>query len=194
MVGLRNIRKKPKLDMNPMVDMAFLLVTFFMMTTTFRPELPEDVRLPYSSAEMKLPEKQLATVTITETGKIFFGIDNKFDRRKLLSLMGGEYAVDFDSRQRDTYSLTAVTGAPVEELPSYLDAKRRNAAFDQSGIPLEELRSWIKNARVTNPQLRFAINADKKTKYPIVHGVIETFRDLNITRFNFVTETDAAES
>lgn len=191
MPKLRNIRKKPKLDMNPMVDMAFLLVTFFMMTTTFRAELPEEVNIPPSTAEIKLPEKQLATITVTESGAVFFGIDNKFDRKKLLSMMSQEYGVSFSERQVEAFSLTSAFGVSVEELPQYLDAKQDREYFEQWGIPIGEngqLRSWIKNARATNPRLRFAINADGRTKYPIIHEIFETLRDLNVTRFNLVTE------
>ncbi len=191
MPKLRNIRKKPKLDMNPMVDMAFLLVTFFMMTTTFRAELPEEVNIPFSSSEIKLPEKQLATITVTESGAVFFGIDNKFDRKKLLSLMSAEYGVFFSSQQVEVFSLTSAFGVSIDELPAFLDAKENKTVFDQRGIPLGEagqLKSWIKNARATNPRLRFAINADGKIEYPIIHEIFETLRELNVTRFNLVTE------
>jgi biopolymer transport protein ExbD len=183
--------------MNPMVDMAFLLVTFFMMTTTFRAELPEEVNLPPSSAELKLPEKQLATISVTESGSVFFGIDNKFDRRKLLSLMSQEFGVGFTERQMDAFSLTSAIGVPIEELPAYLNAKQDGARYEQWGIPVGEggqLRSWIKNARATNPRLRFAVNADARTKYPIIHEIFETLRELNVTRFNLVTEKSTADA
>jgi biopolymer transport protein ExbD len=191
MPKLREIRKKPKLDMNPMVDMAFLLVTFFMMTTTFRAELPEEINIPSSRSEIKLPEKQLATITVSESGTVFFGIDNKFDRQKLLEKMSAEYQIQFDAQQREVFSLTSTVGVPIQDLPAFLDAKDQKEPFEQLGIPIGEngqLRSWIKNARATNPSLRFAINADGKIKYPIIHELFETLRELNITRFNLVTE------
>jgi len=191
MAMLRNIKTKPKLDMNPMVDMAFLLVTFFMMTTTFRPELPEEVLIPPSSAEVKLPERNLATITITKNGMVFFGIDNKFDRRELLSMVGREMGVSFDESQLDTYSLTATSGVPMKKMGEFLNAKFAKVEFEQEGIPLRddsELFYWIRNARAVNPSLRFAINADGKTKYPVIHEVFETLRELGVTRFNLVTE------
>jgi len=200
MALLRNIKKKPKLDMNPMVDMAFLLVTFFMMTTTFRPELPEEVFIPPSSAEVKLPERNLATITVTKTGMVFFGIDNKFDRRELLGRVGREFGIAFDESQLNTYSLIATAGVPVEKMREFLDAKSNRVHFEQVGIPLaddSQLFYWIRNARAVNPNLRFAINADGETKYPVIHEVFETLRELGVTRFNLVTEKmeiDAAKS
>lgn len=200
MAMLRNIKTKPKLDMNPMVDMAFLLVTFFMMTTTFRPELPEEVFIPPSSAEVKLPERNLATITVTKTGMVFFGIDNKFDRRELLGRVGREFGIAFDESQLNTYSLIATAGVPVEKMREFLDAKSNRVHFEQVGIPLaddSQLFYWIRNARAVNPNLRFAINADGETKYPVIHEVFETLRELGVTRFNLVTEKmeiDAAKS
>jgi biopolymer transport protein ExbD len=177
--------------MNPMVDMAFLLVAFFMMTTTFRPELPEEVLIPTSSAEVKLPERNLATITITKSGMVFFGIDNKFDRKALLSLVGQEFGIAFDQSQLERYSLIATSGVPVEKMGEFLDAKSNKVPFEQVGIPLtdeSQLFFWIRNARAVNPSLRFAINADGKTKYPVIHEVFETLRELGVTRFNLVTE------
>jgi biopolymer transport protein ExbD len=191
MAILRNIKTKPKLDMNPMVDMAFLLVAFFMMTTTFRPELPEEVMIPPSSAEVKLPERNLATITVTKTGMVFFGIDNKFDRRELLGRVGREFGVTFDESQLNTYSLMATAGVPVENMGEFLNAKSNRVPFEQLGIPLtddSQLFYWIRNARAVNPNLRFAINADGETKYPVIHEVFETLRELGVTRFNLVTE------
>lgn len=191
MPKLRNIRKKPKLDMNPMVDMAFLLVSFFMMTTTFKAELPEEVRIPPSSSEIKLPEKGLCTVTLGAGGTVYFSIDNKFERKRLLDAAGRQYGISFTEKQQQAFSLIGAFGVPAAELEAFLDARLENRPYEQSGIPLGEngeLRQWILSARMINPRLRFAVNADAEAKYPEINEIIETFRDLNITRFNIVTD------
>lgn len=196
MSQLRNIRKKPKLDMNPMVDMAFLLVCFFMMTTTFKAELPEEVRLPPSTSEVKLPEKGLCTITLSEEGRVYFGIDNKFTRRLLLTTVGEQFGIEFTEEEKYTFSLVPGFGVPVSELRPFLEAKGAHQPYPQQGIPLGEngeLRQWILSARMANPRLRFAINADADARWPEVHEIFELLRDLNITRFNLVTDQKLAD-
>jgi biopolymer transport protein ExbD len=64
-----------RIDMTPMVDVALLLLTFFMMTTQFKP--PEDVEviIPASHSQIKLPESHIMMVYVNREGKIYLGVD-----------------------------------------------------------------------------------------------------------------------
>ena len=64
-----------RIDMTPMVDVAMLLLTFFMMTTQFKP--PEDVEviIPASHSQFKLPESHIMMVYVNKEGKIYLGVD-----------------------------------------------------------------------------------------------------------------------
>jgi biopolymer transport protein ExbD len=64
-----------RIDMTPMVDVALLLLTFFMMTTQFKP--PEDVEviIPASHSQFKLPESHIMMVYVNKEGKIYLGVD-----------------------------------------------------------------------------------------------------------------------
>ncbi|MCI0696267.1 biopolymer transporter ExbD [candidate division KSB1 bacterium] len=77
-----------KLDMTPMVDVAFLLLTFFMLTTQFKP--PEDVtvELPSSHSAFKLPESDVMIITISKEGRIYLGLDAQSLRMKLFGEEG----------------------------------------------------------------------------------------------------------
>ena len=72
-----------KLDMTPMVDVAMLLLTFFMMTTQFRPEDATAIDLPSSHAPFKMPETDIMTVTINKEGRVFLGVDSQTLRGQL---------------------------------------------------------------------------------------------------------------
>lgn len=72
---MANIKKKRRLairiDMTPMVDIAFLLLIFYMSTTQFKPPEAKSVRLPASHSQIQLPEKDKIIVTVTPDDSIF---------------------------------------------------------------------------------------------------------------------------
>jgi biopolymer transport protein ExbD len=69
--------------MTPLVDVAFLLLTFFMLTTQFKPTEEVTIELPASHSEFKLPESDVMTVNIAKDGRIFLGLDSQLLRRRL---------------------------------------------------------------------------------------------------------------
>jgi biopolymer transport protein ExbD len=74
------------IDMTPMVDVTFLLLTFFMLTTQFRPPQEAEVILPFSHSAFELPGTDVITISVTKDEKIFLG----FDSQKLREKMFGE--------------------------------------------------------------------------------------------------------
>lgn len=82
-----------RLDMTPMVDIAFLLLTFFMLTTQFRPPAEVEVMLPDSHSAIKLPESDVLTITIAKEGDLYLGVDSQFLRK---NLFGEEFLLKTD--------------------------------------------------------------------------------------------------
>lgn len=72
-----------RIDMTPMVDVAFLLLTFFMLTTQFKPPEEVDVILPDSNSVIKLPESDVITLTVSKEGAVYMGVDSQFLRSYL---------------------------------------------------------------------------------------------------------------
>jgi biopolymer transport protein ExbD len=64
-----------RIDMTPMVDVAMLLLTFFMMTTQFKPPEDVEVTIPASHSMFKLPESHIMMVYVNKEGKIYLGVD-----------------------------------------------------------------------------------------------------------------------
>lgn len=196
MAKFKKLKKLPKLDMNPMVDMAFLLVCFFMMTTTFKTETPFEVELPDSHSEIKIPDKDICLISLSDQGELFIGVNSHFDRKEMLEFVCLQEGISLSEQQANNFVRLNSFGVPLSELSDFLakdfDELKKTK---QLGIPLDsvnhEFKAWIKAARVANPKVRFAIQADQKLKFPKVHLLIESLRDLNINRFNLITNLNA---
>jgi biopolymer transport protein ExbD len=66
-----------RIDMTPMVDVAMLLLTFFMLATSFKPPEEVTVALPSSHSAFKVPDADVMTITVNKDGKIWLGVDNQ---------------------------------------------------------------------------------------------------------------------
>ena len=71
------------IDMTPMVDVVMLLLTFFMLTTQFRPPAEAEILLPASNSVIKLPESDVMTITVTKDDRIFLSVDSQRLRGEL---------------------------------------------------------------------------------------------------------------
>src|SRR6188768_973909 len=76
-------RKSTAVDMTAMCDVAFLLLSFFILTTKFKPSEAVPVETPNSVASKIAPEKDVVMVTLNKDGKVFLSTgDNSSDKQK----------------------------------------------------------------------------------------------------------------
>src|SRR6218665_3981586 len=112
----------PALDMTPMVDLAFLLVTFFMLTASSRMAEPVVVDPPSSIGDVALPDNHIM-VTVDDKGRAFFGISNSTAKMSALRAMAAKYNVSFSEEQIVKFSGLPSFGVDIKDLPRYIDAK-----------------------------------------------------------------------
>ncbi|MGY6560932.1 MAG: ExbD/TolR family protein [Luteibaculaceae bacterium] len=197
----RHIKYKgvaPKLDLNPMVDLAFLLVTFFMLATSFKTEELVEVNPPFTFTQTEVQEPYLVTIMVGKDGRIFFNVEGKLNKRAWLSHLARKYNVEFTDYELNQFSALTSFGMPLEHFKAYLNTRaEERSQFALLGIPTEEgnnqLEDWLVFARVTQPNTRFSIKADAKTAYKNVKTVMDTFQENDILRFSLVTNVKQNE-
>ncbi|MES2730309.1 MAG: biopolymer transporter ExbD [Bacteroidota bacterium] len=182
------------LDMTPMVDLAFLLVAFFMLTTQFAAEAPVTVHIPKSTDHVEASTNML-TLLISKEGKVFYDMDNQLKRAALIQEIGIKYGIHFNQRQIADFSTMNFFGMDIRQLPGFLSlSSEERKLVTQSGIPIEEannqLAYWLVYSRMVNPQLRIAIKGDEAAAYPLVKKLIHTLQDNNINRFGLITDLE----
>jgi biopolymer transport protein ExbD len=200
------------------VDLAFLLVTFFMLAASFRSSEPVEVDVPSSISDKIIPENVLL-VTIDKGGRVFFNLSDPEARRELLMNMAGKYKVAFSEEQINKFTFMSSFGCTMQELPGYIEMPaddRKN--LNTTGIPLDstnnQLKDWIYYGNIAalnsgktsfeeaklkgdtpDPndfKPKFTLKVDNKAVYVHAQNVINVFRDLNLNNLNFITSMEMA--
>lgn len=198
-------RSSPSLDMTPMVDLAFLLVTFFMLTANFRPEEAVAVDTPSSMSESAIPTENMMTIVVDSTGKIYWDFTDKKLRWAVLDHLGGRVGWTPNEEEKMKFANVGPVGVPIQELRNYLnlpDAAARKE-FDRKfqGIPTDstnnQLAEWIVTTRTlfwddTGRNPLVALKADGNTNYRRVAEVIRIFQSpgIQINRFKMITDLE----
>ena len=207
-------KSNPQLDMTPMVDLAFLLVTFFMLTASVRVSEPVVVDTPSSTSEKLLPDNCIL-ITVDNKGRAFYNINNGEVRIKTHERMGTQYNIDFTDKEKKRFAGMTSFGVPIAQLKQYINMEDPERLKVKSpGVPLDslhnELGDWIQFGRIEAARqakaqkdkadkagrtfkyepMRFAIKADGQANYIAVKEIIKVFTDKDIYRFNLITNLE----
>lgn len=196
-MGRFKIQKKDTfIDMTAMSDVTVLLLTFFMLTSTFVKKEPIKVNTPGSVSEIKIPETNILTILVEPSGKIFMTMDKKGDLMSVLDMMAEKYGISFTQGEKSTFGVSPAFGVPMSQLKGYLELpEEKQEAYlkskENEGIPCDstnnEFKDWVSSACEINPDLRIAIKADANTPYKVIKNVMNSLQDIKQNRYNLIT-------
>lgn len=197
MAKIKLSKKSSRIDMTAMCDMAFLLLSFFIMTATAKVPEALPVETPASTVQTKLPEENLATLTIGKE-KVFFGVTGRETRAETLKRMGDKYKIQFSDAEQKKFSLIDGFGVDIRNMKKLIEMpnEQRMKEGVQPGIPFDsinnQLADWVKTARevakdMDGKDLDIAIKGDAKEEYPTVKKVLDILQKQNKNNFFLVT-------
>lgn len=202
------------LDMTAMCDVAFLLLTFFILTAKAKPIEPVEVTTPSSIVSMEVPDINIITLLIDDKGRSFIGMDNNNKAREYWADgISKQFNITLDAEQRTTFINGGIIPVAAANLPKYLSARGADKkaletnsigiAVDTSNTETNELKNWLITARTANQLANtnagqpekvasVVIKADSKAPYAVIKKVMKTLQNQGVDRFSLLTTQDAA--
>jgi biopolymer transport protein ExbD len=209
MAKVKISKKSTRIDMTAMCDVAFLLLSFFIMSATAKQPEPKAVDVPASTVIEKLPEEGVAVITVGDKA-VYFTIPREI-RQLTLEKMGATKGMAFSDEEKKRFESMDGFGVPMNRLKSLLaleSSAERNAPGLQKGIPFDsindQLGEWVQQARYANREflnkkieageenvqfrdLDIAIKGDAKENFTTVKRVIDILQDQKKNKFFLVT-------
>ena len=194
-------RKSTDTDMTPFVDVAFLILSFFMLATKFKPPEPVEITTPGSVNSSKLPESNAVLIIIDSANRVFFSVLSEKDKSKPDAVIQGinsSRTLGLSNAEMANYRQTFAVGVPFGNLKQLLGLNpKEQAALKVPGIPVldsanNELVWWIAESKkaFAGESLKYLIKGDAKSKYPTFEAVISALKRNDEFKYNLVTALD----
>ncbi len=194
-------RKSTDTDMTPFVDVAFLILSFFMLATKFKPPEPVEITTPGSVNSSKLPESNAVMIIVDSANRVFFSVLSDKDPGKLDAVIqdiNATRSLNLSNAEMANYRQTFAVGLPFGNLKQLLNLDpKEQAKLPVPGIPVldsatNELVWWISAAKkaFAGETLKYLIKGDAKSKYPTFEAVISALKRNDEFKYNLVTALD----
>jgi len=193
-------RKSTTIDMTAMCDVAFLLLSFFILTTKFKPADIMQVVTPKSVATKAADQKNVVLITVDHEGKTFFSLsdENASEKESVINTVAQLKGLTLTDQEKAAFKKTAsFVSVPFSQLPAFLRlTPDQLKAFKNPGIPTDstnnELQIWIRAAQEAfkGGKMNVMLKGDNKAKYPAFKAVIDALKKNEIFKFSLITDPE----
>ena len=194
------------IDMTPMSDVMVLLLTFFMLTSTFVKNEAVKVNAPGSVSEIRVPETEVLQIIVDKDGKIFIGLDKPGYMQEMLEGFKSKFSgLSLSAMQEKNFVGLASFGMPMNKMSDVLkhEAGDVNNLQKEMGIPtdsinggMSEFQCWVDAARNSSfgDKMKVAIKADAATPYKVVKKMMSELQDMSENRYYLITTLKKEEA
>ncbi len=196
-------RGSPGVDMTAMVDVAFLLLTFFILTTTsFREDQKVEVDMPSSRSQTEVPIDKLMTISVSPEGNVFVGFSDIGTREAALQKAIQDEQLTVSEVGARYFTTLQDFGVPISKLEEWLNTPEEkiqeyphpgmNAKLD-SVTNRNDLKEWIRWGRMSDREMRIAIKGDVNAAYEQVSEVMNSLQEWKINSFSLITKLEEGD-
>ena len=198
-------RKSTSVDMTAMCDVAFLLLSFFILTTKFKPAEALAVVTPKSVSTQVAEQKDVVLVTMDKDGKVYFSVsdDNTEEKGEIIDAVAQAKGITLTDQEKNAFKRSnSFVGVPFNQLKGYLQLSADQLkTFNFPGIPVtdtlnNELQVWMRAAAgaYQGKKMNLLVKGDNNAKYPSFKGVIDAFKKNEIFKFQMITDPEGVPS
>lgn len=191
-------RKPGDTDMTPFVDVAFLILAFFMLATKFKPPDVVEIKTPHSVSSKELAQKDAILVTLDKDGRVFFTIQVEKDKSPIQAViqnLNTSRNLGLSNAEMNYFINNPTVGVPFTQLKQFLSLPdEQKKAVKQPGIPVRdsatnELFYWVRDAvsAFKGKKINYLVKGDNSAKYPDFKNVLGSFKRNDIFKFQLIT-------
>lgn len=189
-------RGNTNIDMTAMCDVAFLLLSFFILTTKFKPAEAVEVSPPSSVASKIAPQTDAFMVSINKEGKIFIQMSDDM-KGDVINELSTSRNLNLTAEDKKYFTQSLYVGTPLNQLTQFIRVKPEDLhKYTAAGVPADtannELQAWI-NAAVNaykGKKINFLIKGDNNSKYSAFRDVINAFKKNEVFKYQLVTNAE----
>ncbi|MGG9971464.1 biopolymer transporter ExbD [Ferruginibacter sp. SUN002] len=195
-------RKSTNIDMTAMCDVAFLLLSFFILATKQKPPEAVAVATPNSVSSVAVPENSLL-ITLTKEGKCFLMLGEDTKKKQIIESVNSYNQLGLSDPQITRLASMPVLGMPLGQIKGLLDLGEEIPPSRMPGIPIgdstNELTDWIRGINIAYTGIplkeledKILLKGDQQALYPTFKNIKQALKKNNIFKFRIVTNGEIA--
>jgi len=197
-------KKSTVTDMTPFVDVAFLILSFFMLATKFKPPAAVTINTPHSVSADKLKEENAVLIEFDSFGRVYFTMNVKKAeddnlKLELIKEVNKNRNLGLTDAEIQNFVRYTTIGSPFSQVKALLDlSKDQRTKLKQPGIPVDstnnELTTWIAASKLAfqGQQVFYMIKGDNNATYPTFKGVIDALKANDELKYKLITDPRSA--